>query len=135
MFNLNLAHFLTSFSTVELTARWTAFGVLVPATKPLILVLGHRGYTIQSFKDFQFIMKTGKGIDISITTKDVDQILVVDDKDTLRFARVDEPIKLHCRATPFAHVFANIITKIIEKEENILQQVYELKDFSRTSQA
>ena len=82
-------------------------------------------------------MKTGKGIDISPTTKDVDQILVVDDKDTLRFARIDKPIKLHCRATAFAHVFANIVSKIIEKEKNILEQVYELyalKDSSKTSQ-
>ena len=113
MFNLNLAHLLTSFTTVELTTLWTAYGVLIPATKPLILVAGDRGFTIQSFQDFQFIMKTGKGIKISVTTKDVDQILVVDDKDTLRFARIDEPIKLHCQATAFAHVFANIVSKII----------------------
>ena len=79
-----MAHFLTSFSTVELTARLTAFGVLIPATKSLILVAGHKGYTIQSFDNFQRVMKTGKGIDISPTTKDVYQILVVDDKDTLR---------------------------------------------------
>ena len=116
VFNLNLAHFLTSFSTVELTARWTAFGVLIPATKPLILVAGHKGYTIQSFDNFQRVMKTGKGIDISPITKDVDQILVVDDKDTLWFARIDEPVKLHCRPTAFAHVFANIVSKIIEKK-------------------
>ena len=137
VFNLNLAHLLTSFSTIELTARWTAFGVLIPATKPLILVAGNKGYTIQSFDTFQKRMKTSKGINISPITKNVDQILVVDDKDTLRFARIDEPVKLHCRATAFAHVFANIVSEIVEKESNILEQVYELsslKDSSRTSQ-
>ena len=81
-------------------------------------------------------MKTGKGIDISPTTKDVDRILVVDEKDTLRFARIEEPIKLHCRATASSHVFANIVLKMIQIK-NILEQVYELyalKDSSKTSQ-
>ena len=96
VFNLNLAYLLTSFTTVEMTTRWTAYGVLVPATKHLILVAGTKGYTIQSFLTFQKLMKTSKGINISPTIKDVDQILVVDDKDSLRFARIDEPIKLHC---------------------------------------
>ena len=78
VFNLNLAHHLASFSTIELTARWTAFGVLIPATKPLILVAGNKGYTIQSFDTFQKRMKISKGISISPTTKNVDQILIVD---------------------------------------------------------
>ena len=137
VFNLNLAHHFTSFSTIELTARWTAFGILIPATKPLILVAGNKGYTIQSFDTFQKRLKTSKGISISPTTENVDQILIVDDRDSLRFARIDEPVKLHCRATAFAHVFANLIYKIIEKESNILDQVYELssiKDPRRTSQ-
>ena len=137
VFNLNLAYLLTSFTTVEMTTRWTAYGVLVPATKPLILVAGTRGYTIQSFDTFRKIMKASKGINISPTINDVDQILIVDDKDSLRFARIDEPIKLHCRANAYGHVFANIVAKIIEKETSILNQVYELsslKDSERSSQ-
>ena len=133
VYNLNLAHFLTSFSTIELTTRNTAFGVYIPATKALVLVAGHKGFKIESFQNFKSTIKNGKGIEISVTTKNVDQILVVDSKDNLRFARVDEPIKLHARATPFAHVFANVVNQLIEKEEDILQQVYELKNFSRTN--
>ena len=133
VYNLNLAHFLTSFSTIELTARNTAYGCYVPATKALVLVAGPKGFQIESFQKFNSTIKLGKGIDISITTKNVDQILVVDSKDHLRFARVDEPIKLHSRATPFAHVFANLVNQLIEKEEHILNQVYELKNFSRTN--
>ena len=85
-----------------MTTRWTAYGVLVPATKPLILVAGTN-----------------------------------DDKDSLRFARVDENIKLHCRANAYTHVFANIVAQIIKKETSILNQVYELsslKDSERSSQ-
>ena len=133
VYNLNLAHFLTSFSTIELTTRNTAFGVYIPATKALFLVAGHNGFKIDSFQNFKSTIKNGKGIEISVTTKSVDQILAGDSKDNLRFARVDEPIKLHARATPFAHVFANVVNQLIEKEEDILQQVYELKNFSRTN--
>ena len=53
IFNLNLAYLLTSFTTVKMTTRWTAFGILIPATKPLILVAGTRGFTIQSFEKFR----------------------------------------------------------------------------------
>ena len=131
-YNLNLAHFLTSLSTIEFTSRNTAFAVYVPATKAHVLVAGHKGFKIESFENFKSTIKNGKGIEISVTTKDVDQILVVDNKDNLRFARIDEPIKLHSRATPFAHLFKNIVNQLIEKEEDILQQVYELRNFSRT---
>ena len=133
VYNLNLAHFLTSFSTIELTTRNTAYGCYIPATKALVLVAGQKGFQIESFQNFKSTIKNGKGIDISVTTKNVDQILVVDSKDNLRFARVDEPIKLHSRATPFAHVFANLVNQLIEKEENILNQVYELQTFSKTN--
>ena len=134
VYNLNLAHFLTSFSTIELTPRNTAYGCYVPASKALVLVAGPKGFQIESFQKFQALIKRSKGIDISITTKDIDQLLVVDNKDHLRFARVDEPIKLHSRATPFSHVFANLVNQLIEKEEHILNQVYQLKNFSRTVQ-
>ena len=82
-------------------------------------------------------MKASKGIDISPAIDDKDQILIVDDKDSLRFARVDENIKLHCRANAYGHVFANIVEKIIEKETSILNQVHELstlKDSDRSNQ-
>ena len=71
-------------------------------------------------------MKASKSIDISPAVDDKDQILIVDDKDSLRFARVDENIKLHCRANAYGHVFANIVERIIEKETSILNQVQEL---------
>ena len=70
-------------------------------------------------------MKAGKNIDISPAVEDTDQILIVDDKDILRFARVDEGIKLHCRASAYGHVFANIVDRIIEREKSILEQVQE----------
>ena len=126
IFNLNLAYLLTSFTTVEMTTRWTAFGILIPATKPLILVAGTRGFSIQSFQQFRKIMKAGENIDISRAVEDTYQILIVDDKEILRFARVDEGIKLHCRASAYGHVFANIVEIIIEKETSILNQVQEL---------
>ena len=132
VYNLNLAHFLTTFSTIELTSRNTAFAVYVPATKALVFVTGHKGFKIESFENFQLNIKNGKSINISITTKDVDQILIVDDKDKLRFARIDEPIKLHSRATPFAHLIKKMVNHIIEKEEDILQQMYEIRNFGRT---
>ena len=116
VYNLNLAHFLTSFSTIELTTRNTAYGCYVPATKALVLVAGPKGFQIESFQKFKSTIKLGKGIDISITTKDVDELLVVDSKDRLRFARVDEPIKLHSRVTHFAHVFVNLSQPIRRKE-------------------
>ena len=53
-------------------------------TKPLILVAGTKGYTIQSFDTFRKQMKTSKGINISPTINDVDQTLIVDDKENLR---------------------------------------------------
>ena len=93
VYNLNLAHFLTSFSTIELTTRNTAYGCYVPATKALVLVAGPKGFQIESFHKFKSTIKNGKGIDISITTKDVDQLLVVDSKDHLRFARTFSLLK------------------------------------------
>ena len=58
-------------------------------------------------------MKTGKSIDITPVIEGIDQILIVDDKDILRFARVDENIKLHCQASSYGHVFANIVDQIV----------------------
>ena len=71
-------------------------------------------------------MKTGENIDISPVIEGIDQILIVDDKDILRFARVDENIKLHCQASSYGHVFANIVDQIIEKEKGILDQIQQL---------
>ena len=126
IFNLNLAYLLTSFTTPAMTTRWTAFNILIPATKSIILVAGTRGFSIQSFQQVRKVMKASKSIDISPAVDDKDQILIVDDKDSLRFARVDENIKLHCRANAYGHVFANIVERIIEKETSILNQVQEL---------
>ena len=52
VYNLNLAHFLTTFSTVELTGRNTAFSVYIPATKAIVLVAGYKGFKIESFENF-----------------------------------------------------------------------------------
>ena len=71
-------------------------------------------------------MKTGKSIDITPVIEGIDQILIVDDKDILRFARVDENIKLHCQASPYGHVFSNIVDQIVEKEKGILDQIQQL---------
>ena len=50
-------------------------------------------------------MKTGENIDISPVIEETDQILIVDDKDILRFARVDENIKLHCQASAYVRKY------------------------------
>ena len=71
-------------------------------------------------------MKTGKNIDINPVTAEIDQILIIDDRDVLRFARVDENIKLHCQASSYGHVFANIVDQIIRKEKDILDQIQQL---------
>ena len=60
IFNLNLAYLLTTFTTPAMTTRWTAFNILIPATKSIILVAGTRGFSIQSFQQFQKVMKAGK---------------------------------------------------------------------------
>ena len=52
-------------------------------------------------------MKTGKNIDINPVTAEIDQILIIDHRDVLR---------LHCQASSYGHVFANIVDQIIRKE-------------------
>ena len=84
-----------------------------------------------SFESFQLTIKNGKGIDILVTSREVDQILIVDEQDKLRFARIDEKIQLYSRATPFAHLFKNVVNQIIQKETEILQQLYEIRNFSK----
>ena len=69
VYNLNLAHLLTTFSTIEQTTRNTAYSVYIPATKAIILVAGHKGFKIESFASFQLTIKNGQGIDITITTQ------------------------------------------------------------------
>ena len=98
VYNLNLGHFLTTFSTVKLTSRNTAFSVYIPATKAIILVAGYKGFKIESFANFQLTIKNGKRIDILVTTKDVDQILIVDGQDKLRFAHENQT---SCKGDPF----------------------------------
>ena len=90
IYNLNLAYLLSSFTTSATTTRWTAFNILIPATKSIILVAGTRGFSIQSFEQFQKIMQRDKSIQITPVIEGIDQILIVDDKDTLRFAKVEE---------------------------------------------
>ena len=126
IYNLNLAYLLSSFTTSATTTRWTAFNILIPATKSIILVAGTRGFSIQSFEQFQKIMQRDKSVQITPVIEGIDQILIVDDKDTLRFAKVDENIKLHCQASPYGHVFSNIVDQIVEKEMGILEQIQQL---------
>ena len=117
---------MATFSTPADTTRWTAFNTIIPATKSIILVAGNKGFNIQSFEQFQTVMKTGKNIDIIPTTAEIDQILNIDNRDVLRFARVDENIKLHCQASPYGHVFRNIVDQIVRKENYILNQIQQL---------
>ena len=123
---MSLAYLLSSFTTPSTTTRWTSFNILIPATKSIILVAGNRGYSIQSFEQFEAIMKRDKNIQITPVSGPKDQILIVDDADTLRFAKVDENIRLHCQASPYGHVFSNIIDQIIEKETGILEKIQQL---------
>ena len=71
-------------------------------------------------------MQRDKSIQITPVIEGIDQILIVDDKDTLRFTKVDENIKLHCQASPYGHVFSNIVDHIVEKEKGILEQIQQL---------
>ena len=71
-------------------------------------------------------MERDKNIQITPVSGPKDQILIVDDADTLKFAKVDENIRLHCQASPYGHVFSNIIDQIIEKETGILEKIQQL---------
>ena len=53
----------------------------------------------------------------------------MDEQDKLRFATVNEDILLYAKSTPYAYLFKNIFDKIVEKEKNILNQLYEMKNF------
>ena len=132
VYNLNLGHLLVTFKNIQATNRNTAFAVYVPAQKELVLIAGHKGFVIKSFEQFQHTMKQQIQIDIPITTKDVNQILIVDGHDNLRFATVNKKILLYAKATPYAHLFKNIFDKIVRKEKAILSQFYEMRDFSIT---
>ena len=92
VYNLNLGHYLATFSNIELTSRNTAFSVYIPAKKALVLIAGYKGFSIESFENFQLTIKNGKSIDILVTSKEVDQILIVNEQDKLRFTRIDEKI-------------------------------------------
>ena len=124
VYNLNLGHLLVTFKNIQATYRNTVFTVYVPAQKELVLIAGHKGFVIKSFEQFQLTMKQQIQIDIPITTKDVNQILIVDGHDNLRFATVNEKILLYAKATPYAHLFKNIFDKIVQKEKDILSQFY-----------
>ena len=71
-------------------------------------------------------MKTSKNIDINPSPAPVDQLLIIDDRDVLRFAKVDESIHLYCQAGPYAHVFKNIVDQIVLKETDMLDQIQQL---------
>ena len=121
-----MAYPLSTFSSPADTTRWTALNCIIPATKSIILVAGNRDFNIQSFEQFQTGMKTSKNIDISPSPAEVDQLLIIDNRDVLRFARVDENIHLHCQAGPYAHVFRNIVDQIVMKENDMLDQIQQL---------
>ena len=53
-------------------------------------------------------MKTGKNIDIIPTTAEIDQILIIDNRDVLRFSRVDENIKLNIAKRALMAMFSEI---------------------------
>ena len=120
------------FKSIQATSRNTAFAVYVPAQKELVLIAGHKGFVIKSFEQFQITMKQQLLIDITITAKDLNQIVIVDGQDNLRFATVNKDILLYAKSTPYAHLFKNIFDKIALKEKDILGQLYEIKDFSLT---
>ena len=133
IFNLNLAFHLSTFSTPAETSRWTSFNCIIPATKSIILIAGNRGFSIQSFEQFKIVMKSSKNIDINPSSAPVDQILIIDDRDLLRFAKVDESIHLYCQAGPYAHVFKNIVDQIVLKETNMLDQIQQLSTLHSAS--
>ena len=132
IYNLNLGHLLVKFKSIQATNRNTAFAVYLPAQKELVLIAGHKGFVIKSFEQFQLTMKQQILIDITITAKDLNQILIVDGQDNLRFATVNEDILLYAKSTPYAHLFKNIFDKIVQKEKDILGQFYEMKNFCLT---
>ena len=72
---------------------------------------------IKSFEQFQLTMKQQILIDITITAKDLNQILIVDGQDNLRFATVNEDILLYAKSTTYAYLFRNIFDKIVHKRE------------------
>ena len=117
---------MSTFSSPADTSRWTALNCIIPATKSIILVAGNRGFNIQSFEQFKTGMKTSKNIDINPSPAPVDQLLIIDNRDVLRFAKVDESIHLHCQAGPYAHVFKNIVDQIVTKENDMLDQIQQL---------
>ena len=49
VYNLNLGHLLVTFKNIQTTNRNTAFAIYVPAQKELVLIAGHKGFTIKSF--------------------------------------------------------------------------------------
>ena len=61
-------------------------------------------------------------IDITIRAHDLNQILIVDNQDKLRFGTVNKDILLCAKSTTYAHLFKNIFDKIVKKEKNILNQ-------------
>ena len=105
------------FKSIHATSRNTAFAVYVPAQQELVLIAGHKGFVIKSFEQFQLTMKQQILIDITITAKDLIQILIVDGQHNLRFATVNEDILLYAKSTPYAHLFKNIFDKIVHKRE------------------
>ena len=70
----------------------SACTVYIPAKKALVLIAGYEGFLIKSFESFRLTIKNGKGIDILVTLREVDQILIVDEQDKLSFARIDKKI-------------------------------------------
>ena len=100
VYSLNLGHLLVTFKSIQATNRNTAFAVYVPAQRELVLIAGHKGFVIKSFKQFQLTMKQQILFDIIITSKDLNQILIVDGHDNLRFATLNEKILLYTKLTP-----------------------------------
>ena len=92
IYNLNLGHLLVKFKSIQATNRNTAFAVYVPAQKQLVLIAGHKGFVIKSFEKFQLKMKQQLLIDITITAKDLNQIVIVDGQDNLRFETVNKDV-------------------------------------------
>ena len=79
VYNLNLGHYLATFSNIQMTNRNSAFSVYIPAKKALVLIAGYKGFSIKSFETFQLTIKNGKGIDILVTLRELDQILIIDE--------------------------------------------------------
>ena len=80
------------FKSIQDTSQNTAFAVYVPAQKELVLIAGHKGFVIKSFDQFQLTMKQQILIDITITAKDLNQIVIVDGQDNLRFETVNKDV-------------------------------------------